>query len=231
MQTVMITGAGRGLGLEFTRQYLKRGDRVIAGVRARPSEALVALSRAWPGQLETLVLDMQRPGDFAAQVDSLTARHACVDLLVNNAGVLNPGERFGNLQVEPFETCYRVNAVAPLLLTQALQSLLRVAQRPRVMNVSSVLGSLARVDHAGTYSYNMSKAALNMATRLIALAVQEDRIACVAVHPGWVQTDMGGDQAPLGIVESVTALVAFSDRIEIALSGGFFERDGTPMAW
>ncbi|MDW8478759.1 MAG: SDR family NAD(P)-dependent oxidoreductase [Xanthomonadales bacterium] len=154
-----------------------------------------------------------------------------LDRLINNAGMLVAGERFGELRAEALLRSYRVNAVGPLLLTQALADRLARGERPRVAMISSLLGSIASTRRFGTPSYAISKAALNMATRQAALALAPRGVLCLALSPGWVRTDMGGPEAELAPPESVAAMIDFLERAPPEASGGFFERDGSPLPW
>lgn len=235
----LVTGANRGLGLEFVRQLLARGDRVIAACRhPGKATALNTLAGEHPGRLHVLPLDVAAPkshvelarelplvfGDDGGESDS-----GRLDLLVNNAGVLHSGERFGALSAAHLDDSFRVNAAAPLLLTQALAPLL--ADGARVANVSSQLGSIANCSRFGTPSYNISKAAQNMATRLLAHALAERGIVVLALHPGWVQTDMGGKDATIDASQSVAGLLRMIDGLGDDNSGTFVDWKGEALPW
>lgn len=232
MQRVLITGSARGLGLEFVRQFLARGDQVFACVRKPDAQAhWMQLAQEHPGKLNVLTLDVLRLDLIAEFSDSVLPHVDALDLLINNAGLLTSGERFGSVDPLNLDQAFRVNAAAPLLLAQELMPMLAKGQRPRVLNISSELGSIAQRSAWYTPSYCISKAALNMATRQMAFALAERGIACAAVHPGWVKTDMGGERAPLQIADAVRDLVAFSDRMSAEHNGGFFSSDGSKLPW
>jgi NAD(P)-dependent dehydrogenase (short-subunit alcohol dehydrogenase family) len=165
---------------------------------------------------------------FAAEVAAL---HPALDLLVNNAGVLPPGERFGALDARVLEHTLQVNTIAPLMLAQSLAPLLARGTRPRVFNLSSRLGSMALADAFRTPSYNISKAALNMATVMMARALNPMGIGVLAASPGWVRTDMGGEKAPVTAGESVHDLLAMLERRADPGAGEFVDRDGAPLPW
>jgi len=232
MSTVVVTGANRGLGLEFCRQLLARGDRVFAACR-KPGRAteLNRLAFDHPGRLHVQPLDLARPESIAAFAAELALSTDRLDLLVNNAGVLPEGERYGALEARCLHESFATNAAGPLLLTQALTPALENGAPSRVLNLSSDLGSLAQTTRFGTPSYAMGKAALNMATRQMAFELAGRGIVCVAVNPGWVRTDMGGARAPLEAAESVASLLALAGRLGPAQAGGLFERDGSVLAW
>lgn len=229
---VVVTGAARGLGLEFTRQLLAGGARVVAACR-RPGEAtaLTALAAAHPGHLHVLPLDVGSEHGRRAFAEEVAGLHDGLDLLVNNAGVLPAGERFGQLEAATLELALATNAVAPLMLAQALVPLLVRGERPRVANLSSVMGSVARTDAFRSPSYCISKAALNMASVLMARALNPRGIGVLTLHPGWVRTDMGGDQAPLSPSESVHGLLALILGRPGLPAGEFLGPDGGALPW
>lgn len=231
----LVTGANRGLGLEFVRQLLARGDRVVAGCRhPGKASALNQLAGLNPGRLWVLPLDVADPkshAELARELDLLGEDDGPyrLDLLVNNAGVLHSGERFGRVSAANLEDSFRTNAMGPFLLTQALAE--KLSDGAKVANISSELGSIAGLGRFGTPSYNISKAALNMATALLAKALAERKIAVVALHPGWAQTDMGGDQASLPVADSVKGLLHVIDSLKLAQSGGYFDWRGERLPW
>ena len=229
----LVTGANRGLGLEFTRQLLARGDRVVATCR-RPGKAtaLNALAGEYPGRLHVLPLDVAEPKTHAELVRELPlvlGDDGRLDLLLNNAGVLHSGERFGRLGADNLEHSFRTNASGPLLLTQALAP--RLADGARVVNLSSRLGSIASTGRFGTPSYNISKAALNMATVLMAHALAERGIVVIAISPGWVRTEMGGDKAELAPDDAAAAVLRQIDALDARDSGKFLGTEGETIPW
>jgi NAD(P)-dependent dehydrogenase (short-subunit alcohol dehydrogenase family) len=229
-QHCLVTGANRGIGLEFTRQLLARGDRVVATCRhPGKAAALNALAGEYPGRLHVLPLDVANAKSRAELVRELPLVCERLHLLVNNAGVLHAGERFGHLSEAHLEDSLRVNAVAPLLLTEALAPTL--ADDAKVANLSSVLGSIASTARFGTPSYNIGKAAQNMASVLAAHALRERGIVVLALHPGWVQTDMGGEGAQIAPADSVAGLLRVIDASTLADSGRFLDWRGEAVAW
>ncbi len=232
----LVTGANRGIGLTFVRQLLARGDRVIATCRhPGKATALNTLTGEYPGRLHVLPLDVADARSRAELVRELPlvygdeAEKPVVDLLINNAGVLHSGERFGTLSAAHLEDSFRTNTAGPLLLTEALAPIL--ADGGTVANLSSQLGSIANTTRFGTPSYNISKAAQNMATVLLAHALRERGIKVVALHPGWVQTDMGGDGAQLATEASVTGLLQVIGGLSLADSGRFLDWRGEALPW
>src|SRR5690606_6220449 len=232
-ERALVTGANRGLGLEFTRQLLARGSRVVATCR-RPGKAtaLNALAGEYPGRLHVLPLDVAAPkshAELARELPLVLGAGGRLGLLLNNAGVLHSGERFGRLGVGNLEHSFRTNAMGPLLLTQALAPLL--ADGARVVNLSSRLGSIASTGRFGTPSYNISKAALNMATVLLAHALADRGIVVAAFSPGWVRTEMGGDSAEVAPEDAVAGILRQVDALGAGDSGRFLGTDGETIPW
>lgn len=230
----LVTGANRGLGLEFVRQLLARGDRVVATCRhPGKASALNQLTGEHPGRLHVLPLDVADPkahAELARELELLDDGEASrLDLLINNAGVLHSGERFGRVSAANLEDSFRINAMGPFLLTQALSE--KLADGGKVANITSELGSIAGLSRFGTPSYNISKAALNMAGALLAKALAERHIAVAMLHPGWAQTDMGGDSASLPVADSVQGLLRVMDGLKLAQSGGYFDWQGRTLDW
>ncbi len=232
MRHCLVTGANRGLGLEFARQLLARGDHVVATAR-QPGRAtaLNALAGEHPGRLHVLPLDVAsgRSREELLRELPLVLEDRRLGLVVNNAGVLRGGERFGQVAEADLETSVRTNALGPFLLVQALAGLL--ADGGVVANMSSEIGSIALRRQFRTPSYAMGKAAQNMGTALLAQALQPRGIRVVALHPGWVRTDMGGERAPALPAEAVAALLAVLDRLGPADSGLFLDPEGTVLPW
>ena len=234
----LVTGANRGIGLEFVRQLLARGERVVATAR-QPGKAtaLNTLAGEYPGRLHVLPLDVAEAKSRAELVRELPLvlgngdddAPGRLDLLVNNAGVLHSGERFGHVEAAVLEDSLRTNAVGPFLLTQALAPLL--ADGARIANLSSELGSIAGTTRFGTPSYDISKAAQNMATVLLAQALRERGIVVLALHPGWVQTDMGGEHATVPPADAVGGILRLVDGATAAQSGRFLDWRGEPLPW
>jgi NAD(P)-dependent dehydrogenase (short-subunit alcohol dehydrogenase family) len=228
----LVTGANRGLGLEFARQLLARGERVVATCRhPGKATALNALAGEHPGRLRVLPLDVAAPRSIAELANELPLLDEALSLrlLVNCAGVLHSGERFGAIDPAIVEDSFRTNAMGPLLVTQALAE--RLADGAKVANVSSVLGSIASLARFGSPSYDISKAAQNMATALLAKALAPRGIVVLALHPGWAQTDMGGDNATVPVADAVAGLLRVIDGAGAADSGGFRDWRGETLPW
>ena len=227
-QRIFITGAGRGLGLELVRQYADAGARIFAAAR-RPGDELLRLASARPHQITLIELEVTDEESLRAAVAAVRAQTDALDVLVNNAGINRREIGLGRYTAALMLESLHVNAVAPILVGQAFLELLRRGDAPRLVNISTQIGSFTWNQSGMAPLYAASKAALNMYTR--AFAREATGITTVAVHPGWVQTDMGGKDATLTPAESVRHLRALIERIGPADSGQFFNYDGRPHAF
>jgi NAD(P)-dependent dehydrogenase (short-subunit alcohol dehydrogenase family) len=230
MLQALVTGANRGLGFEMTRQLLARGDRVVAACR-HPGKAidLTRLAGTHPGKLTVLPVDLasvRTIDELARQVGALDLD---IELLVNNAGLLVEHERFGAIEGKALRDSFAVNAEGPFLLAQALNA--HLCDGAKIVNLSSTLGSIARTDSLYSPSYAMSKAALNMATRLLSIALRERGIVVVAISPGWVRTDMGGAGAPTKPEDAIAAMLRVIDHLEASDGGRFLSHNGETIPW
>src|SRR6478752_2976620 len=228
----LITGANRGLGLAFVRCLLARGDRVVATARhPGKATALNTLTGEYPGRLHVLPLDVgsDKSREELARELPLVLEDARLDLLVNNAGVLHSGERWGKLHADILEDSLRINAIGPLLLVQAIEKL--IADGASVANISTQMASLSTRNEFRSPSYSMSKVAQNMATVQLALALKPRGIKVVALSPGWVRTDMGGEGGELTPEDSAAGLLETIAGLKPADSGRFLDWRGQPMAW
>jgi NAD(P)-dependent dehydrogenase (short-subunit alcohol dehydrogenase family) len=243
MRRVVVTGANRGLGLEFARQLLVAGDEVVATARRpKKSDELNKLATTSGGRLTVVGLDVGDPDDVAHAALQIGERFDAVDLLINNAGIWTaPGEperassgALADLRTEPVLEVLRINAVAPLMVTQALAPRLARARRATVVNLTSGLGSISGAAARGNLAYCMSKAALNMLTRQLAAELRTtgpQGVVVVAMSPGWVATDMGGASAPLEPAESVRGMLNVVDSLTPAQSGTFLDHTGATLPW
>jgi NAD(P)-dependent dehydrogenase (short-subunit alcohol dehydrogenase family) len=226
----LVSGANRGLGFEMTRQLLARGDRVVAACR-HPGKALALtrLAGEHPGRLHVLPLDLADPRTIADLSRGIGALDLDIELLVNNAGLLVEHERFGSIEPKSLRDSFAVNAEGAFLLTQALNP--HLADGAKIVNLSSTLGSITSTSSLYSPSYAMSKAALNMATRLLSIALAERGIVVVSISPGWVRTDMGGAGAPLKPDASIAAMLRVIDHLKQTDSGRFLSQNGETIPW
>lgn len=222
--TWLVSGANRGLGLEFARQLAGRGDRVIATAR-RPEDAR-ELARL-PVRVEPL--DVSEANSIAHLARSLDA--VPIDVLVLNAAIGGPDGGIGTLRMNDVARAIAVNSIGPLAVTQALLSNLRAGRRKCIAGLSSGLGSISRNTDGGWYAYRASKTALNQIVRTLAEELGREAFTCVVMCPGWVRTDMGGPEAPITAQESVSALLRVLDGLGTKDNGSFLDRRGKPIPW
>ncbi len=218
MPTVLITGANRGIGLEFARQYSSAGSNVIATAR-QPSPELEAL----PVRVETLDLsDADDVASFAERIDEP------LDLLIANAGTNHPMNGDSAEDGRAWQTMMMVNAIAPYMIAHKLLG--RMAAGGKMIAISSGMGSIAQ-NSGGWIPYRASKAALNMAWNSLALEARPRGVAVVALSPGWVKTRMGGSGAEISTEESVGDMRRLIERLTVDDSGRFLRRNGSELPW
>lgn len=230
MATFLVTGASRGLGLEFVKQLVGRGENVIATCRGDRSMSELDGLYDTHENLQVMELEVADDKSIATLVRQLEGR--AIDVLINNAGVYGPrGAAIGQLEGEGWSEVMRVNCIAPVLLTQALLPNLREGAGKKLVFITSKMGSIADNRGGGSYAYRSSKSALNSAVKSLAVDLAGEDFVSVVLHPGWVQTDMGGPQAALKPAESGGALRALINRLSSADAGKFFQYDGSELPW
>lgn len=234
MSTVLITGAGRGLGLGLAQTYLEDGWDVIALVR-QASPELIRLAGA---NLDIRECRLTDDGELAAATDHF--RDGAIDVLINNAGRMAKAtsqaggdsvQGFGLFQRSLWHEVFDINLFTPMRLAELLIEPLQRAERGRIVTLSSMLGSMARNDSGGLYAYRASKAAVNAITKSMSIDLAERGVIAVAMHPGWVRTDMGGAKAPLDIGTAVRGMKRVIDGLGLADSGRFLSWDGSELPW
>ena len=231
MTTILVTGANRGLGLEFTRQYLSEGYAVIAATR-NPGAAhrLRQLERDSKGSLSLVEADV---------ADSASVRRAAsniqtpaIDILINCAGVLGgDGQTIGSIDYHEWIRVFDVNVLGPMRMCEAFLDRVARSDRRLIVTITSGMGSLADNTSGGYIAYRTSKAAVNMAMLTAAIDLKSRGISCVALNPGWVKTDMGGPNAKLTPEQSVTAMRRVIAELGPNESGRFYNYDGREYPW
>ena len=224
---VLITGANRGIGLEFTRQYLADGWQVIACSR-KPAAANELQVLSAQGQLIIEELDVV---DFA-QIDRLAEKleGQAIDVLINNAGIYR-GSAFGTLDYTAWAESFKVNSMAPLKMAEAFVGHIAAGQLKKIATITSKMGSIDDNTSGGGYIYRSSKTAVNMVMKSLAIDLQPKGISAVTLHPGWVQTDMGGSNALIDTRQSVSGMREVIEKLTLANSGRFIAYDGKEIAW
>jgi len=224
--TVLITGANRGLGFEFTRQYAVDGWRVIACCRS-PNDApeLKKLGR----KVEVLALDVTSQDSIQALAKALAGTP--IDVLINNAGLHGDRRAFGETDVDLWRKIFDVNTIAPVQILAALLENVAASAQRKVANLTSKVGSIGDGPSGGSYAYRSSKTALNMAMVNAAHELNGRGITILLLHPGWVQTDMGGPTAPVSIEQSIAGLRRVIDKATQAETGHFYDYTGRQLPW
>jgi NAD(P)-dependent dehydrogenase (short-subunit alcohol dehydrogenase family) len=230
MKTVFITGAKGGLGYEFAFQYLALGYKVLACARQIHNDKKLAdLKTQYQGQLELFDLDTS---DFL-EINELSKqlKDIPIDILINNAGVFGKKQEFGNIDYEEWLSVLRTNTLGPLKLVESLITNLESAEGKKVVNITSKMASIDDNTSGGYYQYRSSKAALNMITKSLSHDLKAKQITLVLLHPGWVQTAMGGSNAPTQARDSVKGMIEIISRASIEDTGKFVDFMNNEIKW
>ena len=223
-RTVLITGANRGLGLEFARQYADAGWTVIG--TARQPDAASELNDL---DVRVLQLDVTDSSSIARMVGALDGQP--IDLLINNAGIFPRVNTLDETNFDDVARTLEVNLIGPMRVTRALLPNLRKGQAKKIVSITSGLGSIANNDSGRYYGYRESKAALNMFTRSLAVELADGGFTCIVMSPGWVQTDMGGPNAKLTPSQSITGMRSVITKLTPADTGSYWNHDGEQLPW
>ena len=231
MPSALITGANRGLGLEFARQYLADGWQVYAACRNPASASeLRRLADDSDRRLRILAMDVTDPASIQATAGELDGQ--AIDVLINNAGIIGPrGQSIGNIDYEAWAEVLAVNSMGPMRVSEAFVEHVARSDRKLIVTLTSGMGSIGDNTSGGSVVYRSSKAAVNMVTRSLAVDLAPRGITCVVVNPGWVRTDMGGPSARLEAAESVNALRRLIATLGPEQSGKFFNHTGREYPW
>jgi len=225
MATIVVTGASRGIGRELVHQYIKDGAHVIATCRtAGDADALKDVLKS--DSIETPLLDVTDATSVAAFAAGL--HDTSIDVLINNAGVLGEQYSFGSMNYDAWAQAFAVNTMGPMRVTEALAD--QLADGGKVVTISSQMGSLLR-HTSGSYPYRSTKAAVNKVMQLMAHDLKPRGITCVAMHPGWVQTDMGGPNAAISPQESANGIRTVVAGLTMEDTGSFIQWNGEPHPW
>lgn len=236
MKNIFITGSSRGLGLEFTKQYLEKGDKVIASCR-NPEKAkeLQELKKEYPDTLSIFKLDVTKEEDRDKIFENTESNLENIDILINNAGIVSGDEKkssiLGEIYKEDFGKVFFVNSIAPLLMSEKFLPLLEKSENAKIVNITSLNGSIAKRNVGGKYSYASSKAALNMITKILSNDLRDKGITALVIHPGWILTDMGGPNAPQQKEEPISMIIDLIEKTDISDSGKFLDWQGNEQPW
>ena len=228
--TILITGANRGIGLTLTEQFAEDGWQVLACCR-NPADAGQLRDLTERGlAIEIHALDVTNYAQMAALADQLGARP--IDILLSNAGIYgSKGAGFGEINAEEWRQVLEVNTIAPLMLVQAFVEQVAASRQKLVAVISSKVGSIADNSSGGSYMYRSSKTAVNQVVKSLSIDLAERGISVISLHPGWVQTDMGGPNAEISTDQSVSGLKSILQSAGPAQSGKFIEYDGSSIPW
>ena len=235
MPTLIITGANRGLGLEFVRQYAADGWAITA-INRRDSDELDALQKRHA--IQTIRADLTDDASLRRAVAEIDP--ASVDLLINNAGTMGDGsfsesgfsyQAFGSFNRDEWLRVFNINVCTPMSLAELLVDQLETADRPVIATLSSMLGSNALNSIGNSYAYRASKAAVNSITKSMGINLRDRGIICVALHPGWVRTDMGGPGADIDVNESVSGMRDSIAKLTLDDTGSFIAWTGDRMPY
>ncbi len=228
---VLVTGANRGLGLEFARQYAADGWKVHAACRA-PADAsgLQKLAAASDGCIELLAIDVTDSGSVRAAAAKLA--DVPIDLLVNNAGVGAPkGQKLGSLDYAAWQCVLDANTLGPMRVAEAFLGNVEKGGQKKIVAITSGMGSIADNGSGGSYAYRSSKAAVNMVVKSLSIDLAPRGITCIVMNPGWVRTDMGGPGGRLSPQESISGMRKVIAGLKPEDSGKFFNYDGRNYPW
>jgi NAD(P)-dependent dehydrogenase (short-subunit alcohol dehydrogenase family) len=223
-RTVLITGANRGLGLEFARQYKDAGWHVI-GTARDPQDAREL------DELGVRVMQLDVASQDSVEALAVALGDEPIDLLINNAGIFPRVGKLDEIDFDDYNRTLVVNTIGPVRVTRALLPNLRGGELKMIAGLSSNLGSIAENERGNFYGYRESKAALNMFTKTLAAELGPEGFTCIVLTPGWVQTDMGGPNAALTPAESIAGMKAVLDRLTPADNGTFWSYNGSQVPW
>ncbi len=226
--TVLITGANRGIGLEFATQYLDAGWNVLACCREPQSAKVLNSLENTRSNLKVYTLNV---ADFK-QIDALALqlKDTPIDVLINNAGVF-PSSRFGDANEAAWVEAFKINVMAPQKMAEAFAPHLANSQLKKLATLSSKMGSIDDNTSGGSVAYRSTKCAVNMVMKSLSIDLKPQGISAVTLHPGWVQTDMGGSNALINTQTSVAGLRKVIDHLSLANTGKFIAFDGKDIAW
>lgn len=227
---VLVTGANRGLGLEFVKQYAEDGATVFACCRdPHSARALQKISDLAGGKVSVHPLDVTSPQSVAALGNAFGSEP--VDIFINNAGIYGPAKQSADdIDYDGWARTFAVNTIAPMRLAQTFRANLAKSSRKILITITSGMGSTAGHD-GGYFAYCASKAAVNNVMHGLSVAWKKDGITVAVLHPGWVKTDMGGKNAPLEPHESIAGMKRVIANLALAQSGKFFDYSGKEMPW
>ncbi|WP_371804334.1 SDR family oxidoreductase [Candidatus Lokiarchaeum ossiferum] len=233
---IFITGGNRGIGLEFVKQFVSEGNTIFASYR-NPNgiSELESIKATYPNNLHFISLEVSNLESVQNCYNIISSQISELDLLINCAGIISGGSQrnypLGTMAAEDIQHVFSVNAISPLRICEQFLPLLEKSDMPRIVNISSKMGSIGLKTITGNYSYCASKSALNMFSKMMAIDLRQKNITVLTFHPGWVRTDMGGQNAEISPSESISGMITaiFSHTLED--SGKFLDWTGKELPW
>lgn len=232
-KNILITGASRGLGYFLTKKYLEEGDTVFAGARDVTGSLLLELKEQYTERLQIIPLEVTSTESVTKAYQLVGAYTDTIDTIINNAAVHNETS-FEPLETADIDDClgvYDINTLGPLRVIKGFVSFVRNSKQGQVINVSSESGSIGNCWREKEFDYCMSKAALNMGTKLLANYLKKDGVKVIAIHPGWMRTDMGGSNATLDPYETACVLVDLFQKSYDIEGPIFIDNEGNQYPW
>ena len=230
MATILVTGANRGLGTEFVEQYLNEGNEIIATYRNENSSMDLIEMGNERSNLKILQLDVSSNKSLNSFAENLG--DSPIDIFINNAGVYGPrNSSFGNVDEENWIPAIKINAIAPILLTQLIIKNIRSGADKKLIYITSKMGSIDDNKGGGAYVYRSSKTALNAVVKSLSVDLENEGIVVALIHPGWVKTDMGGPNALIERDTSVRGMTEVISNLDITSTGNFYNYDGSIIPW
>jgi len=231
MPTLLITGANRGLGLEFARQYAADGWQVFAACRA-PAAATELQRLAAESGARIRVIEMNVTDTASVRAAAAGLNGEAIDLLLNNAGVGGPpGQQLGSLDYAAWTRVLDTNSLGPMRVTEAFLENVAKSHLKQIVTITSGMGSIEDNTSGGRYAYRSSKAAVNMVMKSLSVDLAPRGITCIVMNPGWVRTDMGGSGGKLSPAESIKAMRSVIAALKPEDSGKFLNYTGKPYPW
>ena len=227
METVLITGASRGIGLELTKKFLDLKYNVISTYRVKPSRELEALLK-----YESLsIVELEVTDEVSISHFKNHLLGIQVDILINNAGVKGADDQsMEEITQKDWLNTFAINSIAPLMISRAVLNNMENSARPRIITISSQMGAL-QSDSIGLYAYRSSKAAVNKVMKVLALELKDKSVAVCLIHPGWVATDMGGENADISAIDSASGIAKIAQELTMDDTGKFFTWEGNEHPW
>lgn len=228
--SILITGTNRGIGFEFVKHYLKNNEKVIATYRNKKRSKDLLELKNMTSNLSLVELDVSNSSsinEFASKITDIP-----IDTFINNAGVFGPrNNEFENFKAKEWLDVFNINTIAPLLITQKILKNLRLGKNKKLIFISSKVGSIEENTGGGMYIYRSSKTALNQVIKSLSIDFKDENFIVAALHPGWVQTDMGGPNALIDTKTSIKGMAEVIDSLILKNSGRFYNYDGASIPW